>query len=398
MLTKILLFTLIGILFGIITGLVPGIHINMVATFLLTSYTFLSKYFQDTELTALIVAMSITHTFLDFIPSTFLGAPSADTVLSLLPSHKYLMKGEGYKAVKISIIGSLIGLIAIIITSPLLIFIIPPIYEVIKKHVGIILIFCSMFLIFKDKKKRLLSLLIFLLSGILGAYVLNINVKQPLLPLFTGLFGISSLILSIFTETKIPEQIITEPEFKAKKLLTTTLLAIVSSTLTGFLPGLGSSQAAIISTSTTKLNKKYYIFLIGGINIIVMIISFLALYTIQKSRNGIGIAIQGILENVSLTFILFFFCIALITSGLAYYLGIKITKKFSIIANKINYPRVCKIVIFFSVFLVFIISGPIGLLILLTATSLGVITQILNIPRQHLMGCLIFPMIIFFVL
>lgn len=71
MFAEILLAILIGSSFGIITGLTPGVHINLVAALLLMISPLLLNYFSPFFLAAVIVAMSIVHTFLDFIPSCF---------------------------------------------------------------------------------------------------------------------------------------------------------------------------------------------------------------------------------------------------------------------------------------------------------------------------------------
>jgi putative membrane protein len=75
MLSEILIFTLIGISAGIFTGIIPGIHINLISTLILSISPLLLKYFNVYSLMVFIIAMSITHSFLDSIPSIFLGAP-----------------------------------------------------------------------------------------------------------------------------------------------------------------------------------------------------------------------------------------------------------------------------------------------------------------------------------
>ena len=86
MLFEILAF-FIGILAGIFTGLFPGIHVNLVSVFLISISPSLLKYTSPISLAIFIVSMSITHSFLDFIPSIFLGAPDEDSFLSILPGH-----------------------------------------------------------------------------------------------------------------------------------------------------------------------------------------------------------------------------------------------------------------------------------------------------------------------
>ena len=71
-----------------------------------------------------------------------------------------------------------------------------------KNIIPYILIAVSGILILMEKRKGL-ALLVFLLTGILGYSVLNLeNLKEPLLPLLTGLFGSSMLLMSIKTNLK----------------------------------------------------------------------------------------------------------------------------------------------------------------------------------------------------
>ena len=62
--------------------------------------------------------MSITHTFLDSIPSIYLGVPDPDMALSILPAHRMLLEGNGFLALKYTLYGSLSGLMISVILSP----------------------------------------------------------------------------------------------------------------------------------------------------------------------------------------------------------------------------------------------------------------------------------------
>ena len=108
---------LIGILSGTLTGLIPGLHINLVA--IITLSLAITKTLSQTTLLIFIVSMAITHTFIDFIPSIFLGAPSEDTALSALPGHELLLKGQGHNAMKLTLIGSTIAIISLAIIIPI---------------------------------------------------------------------------------------------------------------------------------------------------------------------------------------------------------------------------------------------------------------------------------------
>ena len=62
--------------------------------------------------------MGITHTFLDFIPSIFLGVPEAETALSILPGHKMVLKGYAFEAIKFTTIGSFLSVIVTLFLFP----------------------------------------------------------------------------------------------------------------------------------------------------------------------------------------------------------------------------------------------------------------------------------------
>ena len=96
MLIEILLAILLGCMMGVFTGITPGLHINLVSVMLLSLSPVLLGYTNVIVVAAFIIAMSITHTFTDFISATYLGAPADDTALAVLPAHRMLLEGMGH--------------------------------------------------------------------------------------------------------------------------------------------------------------------------------------------------------------------------------------------------------------------------------------------------------------
>ncbi len=399
MLTEIFLAVLIGTIAGTITGLTPGIHINLVALLSFSISPFLLQYVSPLTIAIFIIAMSVTHTFTDFIPSTFLGAPDSDTALSVLPAHSLLLKGQAYDAIKLATIGSLFGLIITVLVSPLLIIVIPYVYPIIQDYIPFILITAIILLILKDHGPKLWALISFLLSGTLGIIVLTIyHLKEPLFPLLSGLFGTSMLLISLKDKVIIPKQTLYQSKIKKSDTVKALSSGMFASSLIGFLPGMSSAESAILASSTYKPSTKSFIILVGSINTIVMILSFIALYTIQKTRSGSVVIISRLLESINAYHLIIFIAITLIVAGSATFITLYTAKIFSKIITKINYKLICISIITLITLLALIISGPLGLLVLIVSTSIGLIPPLKGIHRSHLMGCLILPVILFFML
>ena len=399
---QLLIALLLGCFAGIFTGLIPGLHINLVAVIIMSTAASLLHIASPVAIAVFIIAMSITHTFIDTIPSIFLGAPNEDTALTVLPGHKLLLKGRGYEAVKLSATGSLFSLIAIAAIIPLLLKSVPFIYEHIKNYIGYILIFFSAIMIVteKTKNKRFWAFFVFIVSGILGIIALTSPMKQPLLPLLSGLFGVSILLFSLSENTRIPEQQITEIEKVSNKNKAKAVSAAVfSGSLTALFPGLSSSHAAVIGTQIVgDIGVNAFLMLMGGINTVNFVFSLVTLYTIDKARNGTVVAISKLIEAIPLKYILIFIAAAVAAGGIATFLALQIAKSFSTFVNKINYRRLCMLIIIFIFMMSFYFSSWFGILVLIVGTAIGLLPHFFGFRKSACMGCLLVPTILFFIL
>jgi len=393
MLAEIILFILIGILFGTFTGLIPGIHINLIGAFLISLSATLFLNLNPIYLATFIVAMAITHTFVDFIPSIFMGCPDTDTELSVLPGHDLLKKGQGYQAILLTCYGSLAAIIILLFLAFPSIILIDKTYDLIKQILPYLLIAVSIFLISIEKNK-FKSLFVFLLTGILGLCVFNIpQLTQPILPLLTGLFGSSLLITSIKNKTKIPPQKIEKPKVDLFRPL---LGSIIASPLCSFLPGLGSGQAAIIGTSIANTDKRGFLVLLGATNTFVMGFSFISLYIISRTRTGAAVAIQEILGQFNIQLLILILITTLISGIIAFFITKTIAKYFSTKMHEINYTKLSKFILIFLSIIILAISKPLGFIIFIISTFTGLYCISLKIRRTNMMGCLLLPTIVFY--
>lgn len=401
MFIELLLALTLGCTFGIITGLTPGVHINLVSVILITiSPKLLTAGINPISIGVFIIAMSVVHSFLDAIPGIYLGAPDEAQALSVLPGHKMLLKGDGHEALMLTIIGSFFSLVLCIVLVPIFLLVILKSYNLVDGYIGIALIAIMTYMLLKDNK-RVHNIAIFFMAGSLGLLVVNMpNSREPLFPLLSGLFGFSILIMSLIEKSTIPKQNPSK-EFNFDKKDGTK--AVIGATIVGFiasfLPGFSSSQGAIIATQfLKKIGDKGFLILVGGINTVNFTLSIVTLYAIDKARNGAVIALREIVGKTTMQPMLIYFCTALVAGGVAVLLAITISKVFCKVIAKVDYNKLVIGIMVFVTTLVFLLCGILGIFVLAVSTFVGLYASSIGVGKNHLMGCLIIPVILFFVL
>jgi putative membrane protein len=399
MILELCIALLIGVVAGTITGLAPGIHINLVSAIILGSLAYLSQI-PVLALAIFIVSMSITHTFIDFIPSIYLGAPDDESFLSILPGHKLLLKGAAHEAFILTLYGSIFAVPTIFIITPAFILGLPHLFNAIKTFIPFILIFLSLFIILRDDRP-FSSLLVFALAGSLGFLTFHLPVKEPLLPLLSGLFGLSNLFFSLKSKTKLPPQEIKplkEIFLTRKEFAKSALASIIFAPLCSFLPGIGSGHAATLGSEFIEQDNRGFLFMLGAINTIIMGLSYVTVYAIQKARTGTAASVQQLLGEISKTDLKIILIAILFAGIISFFLAISLSKFFSRNINKLNYTYLTLAVMVMIITINLIFSNWLGLLVLAAGTSLGFFTISSNSRRINLMACLILPSIAYYLL
>jgi putative membrane protein len=208
------------------------------------------------------------------------------------------------------------------------------------------------------------------------------------------------LIVSLSNKVEIPKQRITDtikiPKFENVRAL---IAATFSGSFVSFFPGLGPAQAAILGSQIMgRLSTYAFLILIGGIDTVNMAVSLVSLYAIDKARNGAVLAIREILTTIDINTLILFLAIILLVGGIVTFLTLYLTKFVIKLIGRVNYSMLALAVIVLITILVFYFSSWLGLLILIVSTGIGIIPNIVNVKRSHSMGCLMLPVILFFVL
>lgn len=385
---------LFGILFGIITGLTPGVHINLVSVILLSLAPIIALYAPLHLVCILIIAMAITHTFLDTIPSIFLGAPEDEKALGVLPGHRYLLRGNGLMAVKLCMVGGILGtVLSAIIFLPSILFI--TVFTQWSKPVFFwIILAIVLFTILKDKK-RILAAMIFCLSGLLGIITLRLPLNEPLLPLLSGMFGIATLLYSINENQTIPEQRDEcYTQLETRKTILGAVLGVVAGMITALLPGISASAASAVSSQGSDLGDHGFLILLGSLGSASFLLSLAAYLAIEKARNG-AMAVIVSLHELTPALVLIFIGAMLIATGIAALITLRMGRSAAGWLPRMPYQKMCITVICFVVLIVIVRTGWLGLLVLMTSTAIGLLPAALKTARAQAMGCLLLPVLVF---
>jgi len=393
----ILLGTLVGIILGTVSGIIPGVHANTLAGVLISLQAMLLAIFGPTALACMLFAALITHTFVDAIPSTFLGVPDADTSLAVLPAHALCLEGNGEEAVRIAALGSACAMIIAVPLSLLCFFLLPALQPYFDWWIGILLVAVVGYMVVTGEAPGW-GLAVFIVAGLLGLFALRYaflgwhtfgGEGAILMPLLSGLFGISVLLTA--SRGKIPAQQFRGIRIDDRSVVKSSLLGTGAGIAVGWLPGLSTASAngVLASVIGYEKDKRAYILATNAANTANAFIGLAALFALGRMRNGVMAAIEGLalpsMGELMVAGVLAATAAYAITVGFsrfAHYLG-------AVDSHALN-----RGVILFVILLTGILTGPFGLCILVLATALGLVPHFINLPRVYCMGAIMVPVIL----
>jgi putative membrane protein len=326
-----------------------------------------------------------------------------------------MLEGRGIEAIRLSALGSAGSIIfALLLVAPLS-WVVSNYYDYLTKYVGVLLFAIVLMMIKSERgpvidgqgslvhwKYKTIACLLFLTSGLLGVFAFDhesmINSPlglepQVLLPLLSGIFGASSLLLSLSTDTEIPEQ----EESRIKMTAPTLVKAIFAGSLGGsvvaWIPGVSPSVASIAARLGAQASAEEFLVSIAGVNSANALFSLVALYVIDKPRSGAAAAIQQIL-TLDQRMVVQMIIMIIIVAAASYLACIGAARLAARTLSRLNYRWLCLIVLTFLVAMTYAFTGLFGLFIFFMSTVVGLIAPMAGIHKTHAMGVLMLPLIV----
>jgi putative membrane protein len=373
----------------------------------------------------------LAHAIHQYIPSTFVGAPNEETALSVLPAHKLLLAGQGYKAISLAVLGSTGGfLICLALFIPLRFILGPPldVYKAIQGIMVWILLGIVAIMITTEKRRipeiksnkkiaaaagMLFAFLVFLISGIFGLLIFNLTPQSPvglpapvLFPAFVGLFGLPTLLTSLVTQPVIPAQDLqplTLNPIEKKATVFSVITGSFAGIFVSLIPGLTTATGTIIAMNArARASTEQTIVTLSAVSSAASFFVVIVLFLTLRARSGITIAVTTLLpaepwSSLSMPPLLAYLLMFLVLSGcVSYFTALYAGRWFAKNFSRIPYiPLVVSTIVFILVLIV-LFTGLVGCLITVVATCIGFLPLTWGVRRSQCMGVLLLPIILYF--
>lgn len=444
--------TVPGALVGLGAGLVPGLHANTVAHGLLAAPALALAPVAAAAGAAsgdpgamaafagFLFGMALGHAFSDDVPAVYLGAPDAETALSVLPGHRLLEAGLGQAAVRAAARGSLFGVLLCLPLVPVLAWLMgPPVngYGAVRPFLPPVLLGLAAALVMTEhgspaaeglgrRDARLLAAGLLLASAALGELVMfrgladggffplgppEIATGGPLLALFAGLFGVPTLVFSLAAAGRPLEE--PPPErpdvIDGRDTRRFAALGTAAGALVGWLPGVGAAQATTLAFAAadrlrlrsvgrqgSPRDAATFLVAASAVGTANLLFNLVALTVLLRERSGVMVAVHEaagpVVDGAAATDLLVGLLVGAVAClPLCYGGAVGAGRVAAGLYRRFGPRRMALVALAVIVGFVFVLEGTTGLFVLGLATALGLVPPAAGVKRVHLMGCVLLP-------
>jgi putative membrane protein len=412
-----------------VTGLSPGLHVNNVAALLLATrglwaallgvllnVTALDPALVGTLLSSFLLATAATHAISSFIPSVFLGAPTEDTALATLPGHRLLLAGEGPKAVALAARGATLGtMFAVLLLVPLRFVLSDPIDLAMRfRPWAAPFLICLLGAVLATEfrgphriRRALRAAWVQGVAGVLGVLTLRGAVPPDpsvvLFPLFSGLFGLPTLLVSLRGDSsRIPVQCLDPPRGLSRGDVRNALRGTVAGAAISWLPGLsGGAAATLASIGRRRAGPHQFMVVLGSVSASTGLLSAAVLFMIHRTRSGVAAGVRELAGDaagwtdlgIPGTLVALVVASSLATA-IAAPIAVRLARRLAARWSIWDPRKVSIVSIAVIELLLFIVTGWPGVALAAVASLVGLVPVALKVRRIHLMASLFVPVLL----
>lgn len=402
-----------GAAVGTASGLIPGIHVNTLAVLMGMGAPAVADVLSGSVpaehvpllVSSAVVSAAVVHSFTDFVPSVFVGAPGADEALSLLPGHRLLREGKGMLAVKSAAVGSLVGAsVSVLVAVPLQYAMLSGLSGMLESVTVPVLIIVLAATVIHEKgaEGKAWSLALLSVSGALGCLCMTsgadwsgpTGMGTVLFPLLTGLFGLPPILISS-ESGNIPEQ----SEACGGTEIGPGLKGVFAGGVAGWFPGVTATVCATMATMVTKENRpERFISLVSSVGTASVVFTLVTLSVTGNGRSGtmlvVGDLVGGSLTGLCTPSFAALLLSVAVASFMGYIISIWAGSVLSKLMSGTDASAMNRAVLVLMCILVAVMTGLNGLAILAVSAMVGMFPAMTGTSRVSLGGSLMVPVLL----
>lgn len=399
---------------------IPALHIYNLAGLLVVLALKGQGLVPGEVLSMFMLGLVVGYAVVNTIPSIFLGAPDDSTLFIVLPGQKYMMQSRGFEAVVLAGVGSLGGLLALLLLSPLMSQIFPAVRAVLAPHLHWILLAIIVFMLMSEWPKgsgrgrtglarfcdawRSLGagVLTFVLSGVLGMILfygslLPVEMAfQNLMPAFVGLFAIPWVLLNLISQAQVPAQHVSRSVDLSPGLVARGVGAgVLGGLFAAFFPAVtGGVGGFLAGHATAQRDDRLFIVSQGASKLVYYVGAFLFFFVpgLHLTRGGMSSMLSVVYTPD--TPASFWVVVGAILLGGALALGMLLWLSGLAVrvVVRFDYRWISAATLLLLVTIVMALTGWQGMLVAIVAAGIGLLPVMWGSRRMNCMGVLLLPM------
>lgn len=416
------LFTVLGTLTGTVVSLFPSLHVYNVAGIALLLWTYIQNHLPEVALAPYFISLVVAFSFINTIPMTFYGAPDESATAVILPGTNYLMQGRGYEAAVLSGVGSLIGVVMLVVLTPFFFQVMPAVHQLLSPNMAWVLLLVMAYMLmsewpkgcgfgrtpwekFQNSWQNLFAgIATFALAGFMGIIITTRSIIthemgfQNIAPVFIGLFAIPSIIQNLLSREEIPEQhICEEVALEPREMGKAAYQGSIAGLIAAYLPAVTAGIGGIIAGHATALRGDVLFIMSGGVaKVLYYVGAFLMLFIITPtSPNGLGkgglnVMLKPIFSPQPGEFGLML-AVIFFSGCLSFLLLLFCARRALFFLRNFDYHSMYWLALVVMVGGVSAFTGPEGLFVMAVATCIGSIPVFFHSRRSNCMAVLLVP-------
>jgi len=421
-LTELLLWSLAGVLFGAVISWIPGFHIfNIMA--LLVAVFGVGSIMPTDAFPFFAIGSIVAYAYVSAISSVYFSVADESAVFLLFPTQRYLLLGRGHEAVLLYLLGAVSGTL-ILVLSALFIFpkVLPPIYQATSPYITYFLVAIVLFMFMSEWPKEgdrgrspwnrlwlawrqiLAGIAVFFISGILGFAVMNTNLLPTtsaytrLTPMFIGFFGMSWVLLNILSNPPMLEQVPDDKvESSVYNILKASFGGALGGTIAAVYPIITGGMGALVAGHMTSQRGDDAFIISQGVNRVIYYVgafTLLFLPNLRLTRGAAAWLVSSVYTPKSYSEYLAAVGVILLAAGISFLFTYYISKVIARSFKVVHIQKMSYIVAVILIAISYILTGWMGVVVLLVSTAIGMMAAAFNTRRSYCLGGLILPVLI----